>query len=80
VRWIKDVVEGHGGKLELLVAHRQSSGERQADPGSALWKGVALPLHAELGLTDGGIGFKLDTGLGIPESWDPRCKGIRYSG
>ena len=39
---------------------------------------IALPLHEELKLTDGGIGYKLGTGLAIPEKWDPRCKGIHY--
>ena len=78
IHWIKAVVESHGGDLKALVAHRQASKERQSDPGSALWQQVAIPLHEELALTDGGIGFKLGTGYPIPESWDARCKGISY--
>ncbi len=78
VRWIKAVVESHGGNLNALVAHRQASNMRQSDPGSALWKAVALPLLEELHLTDGGVGFKLGTGSPIPQEWDPRCNGIRY--
>lgn len=78
IRWIKAVVESHGGALNALVAHRQASQERQSDPGSALWQQVAVPLHEELALTDGGVGFKLGTGYPIPESWDARCKGISY--
>lgn len=78
IRWIGSVVEAHGGKLKLLVAHRQASENRQSDPGSALWHAIAIPLHDEMHLTDGGIGFKIGTGYPIPESWDPRCKGIYY--
>lgn len=78
IRWICDRVEDHGGKVNALVAHRQASENRRNDPGSAIWQRVALPLHKELGLSDGGIGFKLSTGYAIPERWDPRCKGIKY--
>lgn len=78
IHWIKAVVENHGGGLKALVAHRQASNQRRADPGSAIWKAVALPLHEKLHLTDGGVGFTLGTGFAIPEKWDPRCTGIRY--
>jgi hypothetical protein len=78
VRWIRDEVARHGGRLELLVAHRQSSQNRQSDPGSALWQQVAMPLHAELGLSDGGPGFRVGTGYPIPERWDPSRTGIKY--
>jgi len=78
IRWIKALVESHGGKLRVLVAHRQASKDRQSDPGSALWNAVAVPLHGELGLSDGGVGFKLGTGFAIPEAWDARCKGVPY--
>lgn len=78
VRWIHAEIARHGGKHNALVAHRQASASRESDPGSAIWNGVALPLHAELGLTDGGVGFTLGDGLPIPESWDPRCVGIPY--
>lgn len=78
VRWICSVVASHAGDVCALVAHRQASEDRRDDPGSEAWQTIALPLHAELGLTDGGVGFKLGTGFAIPESWDPRCKGVRY--
>lgn len=77
VRWIHWDIARHGGKMTKLVAHRQSSLERRNDPGEAIWKAVALPLHAELGLDDGGVGFKIG-GYAIPECWDSRCKGIAY--
>lgn len=78
IRWICRRVHAHGGRVRALVAHRQSSGTRRNDPGSAIWQAVALPMHAELGLSDGGIGFHLDDGRAIPEAWDPRCIGVRY--
>ncbi len=78
VRWIVAEVALRGGKVGALVAHRQSSGSRRNDPGSAIWQHVALPLHAELGLSDGGVGFKIGTGMAIPEAWDERCKGVEY--
>ena len=78
IRWICSEVAKHGGEVKALVAHRQSSDSRRNDPGSALWKAVALPMHAELELSDGGVGFKLGAGYPIPESWDPRCTGLKY--
>jgi len=75
LRWIKQQL---GPQMNAIVAHRQSSGSRRNDPGSAIWQSVALPLHVELDCSDGGVGFKLGDGLPIPEAWDPRCKGIKY--
>lgn len=77
VRWICTLVAQKKGEIKALVAHRQSSKNRRDDPGSEVWKEIALPLHAELGLNDGGPGFVLD-GLPIPEAWDPSRKGIKY--
>jgi len=80
VRWIYAEVARRGGRVERLLAHRQSSKERQSDPGSALWKRVAKPLLADedLGLTDGGLGYKVGTGYPIPEAWDETHKGVKY--
>lgn len=78
VKWICSEVERHGGKVTSLVAHRQASKDRQADPGSALWKAVAMPLHGELKLDDGGPGYKIGTGFAIPEVWDASRVGIKY--
>lgn len=71
MRWIAWRVAQHNGTLRVLCAHRQSSKDRPNDPGEAIWKGVALPLHAELGLTDGGAAFVLGDGRAIPREWDP---------
>ncbi len=78
VRWIVGEVALHGGRVGVLVAHRQSSGSRQSDPGEAIWKAVALHMHAELGLHDGGVGFKLDDGRPIPDAWSGQANGTPY--
>lgn len=71
IRWIVAEVARNGGKVSALVAHRQSIDDRRNDPGGAIWRRVALPMSAELGLTDGGDGFKLGKGRPIPREWDP---------
>lgn len=78
VRWVCQEVGRHGGHVTRLLAHRQASVDRQSDPGSALWQRVAMPLHKELGLTDGGPGYKNGTGLLIPERWDSSRTGVKY--
>lgn len=77
IRWICCDALNHGGRINVLNAHRQSSVNRRNDPGEAIWKAAAVPLHAELGLSDGGVGFKIG-GYAIPEAWDQRCRGIGY--
>ncbi len=75
LRWIKQQL---GPQMNVIVAHRQSSGSRQNDPGSGIWKEIVLPMHVELSCSDGGVGFKLDDGRAIPATWDARCVGIKY--
>ncbi len=78
IRWVCREVARHGGRVEKLVAHRQASDQRQSDPGSALWQRVAMPLHTELGLTDGGLAYKVGRGYAIPERWDASRVGVKY--
>jgi len=78
VRWIRDVVNGFGGKLKFIHAHRQSSKDRQSDPGSRLWREVGVWAQNELGLADGGKGFTVGDGLPIPEKWDARYAGVKF--
>jgi hypothetical protein len=78
VRWIRDVVNGMGGKLTFIHAHRQSSKDRQSDPGSRIWRDVGLWAQRNLGLSDGGRGFTVGDGLPIPADWDPRYAGVRF--
>lgn len=70
IRRICREVAEHGGQVRALVAHRQSSKSRRNDPGEAIWKEIALPMVAELGLSDGGAGFEIG-GYPIPREWDP---------
>jgi hypothetical protein len=68
-RYIAWDIEQHGGHLAVMGAHRQSSKDRRNDPGEAIWKGGALPIIGELGLSDGGPNFVLG-GYALPECWD----------
>lgn len=77
IRWICSEVAKRGGQVSKLVAHRQSSKDRRDDPGSAIWKGIALPMSEELGLDDGGDGFTIG-GYPIPVEWDPSRTRHRY--
>jgi len=67
-----------GARIQFVLAHRQSSGTRPADPGWELWQKVALA-HCV-----GKLGLKCipslteDDGRAIPEVWDPSQKGVRY--
>lgn len=68
IRWICSQLP----QVKALVSHRQASASRRSDPGQAVWRAIALPVAAELALTDGGPGFTLGDGLPIPREWDPR--------
>lgn len=78
IRWGTAEVARHGGRIQKLVAHRQSSKNRRNDPGSKVWKEIAIPMSAELGFDHGGIGFTIGNGRPIPEAWDPNAKNIEY--
>jgi hypothetical protein len=83
VRAIVEAVAGQGGEVRFIHAHRQSSNQRQSDPGSQIWRDVGLWAQDEFGLSDGGPGFVLPgdggvPGLPIPEAWDPRYAGVKY--
>jgi len=62
----------------MLLAHRQASSSRQNDPGYQPWQEIAIPMMRELGLSDGGPGFKVDRGRPIPVDWDPTRTGYVY--
>lgn len=55
--------------LTHVLAHRQSSGMRTNDPGPEVWYNVGQWAVDNLGLKDGGPGFKIDTGAPIPNEW-----------
>ena len=55
--------------LKRIVAHRQSSEQRENDPGPDIWYHVGQWAINNLGLTDGGPGYKIDKGNAIPDLW-----------
>ena len=55
--------------LTHILAHRQSSGTRENDPGPDIWYNVGQWAVDTLGLKDGGPGFKVGTGNPIPTEW-----------
>jgi hypothetical protein len=55
--------------LTHILAHRQSSGTRENDPGPDIWYHVGQWAVDTLGLRDGGPGFKIGTGNLIPNEW-----------
>jgi len=55
--------------LTHILAHRQSSGTRENDPGPDVWYHVGQWAVDTLGLRDGGPGFKIGTGNPIPNAW-----------
>ncbi len=78
IDYIRDAVKAQGGLCTKLVAHRQSSENRRNDPGSEIWQQIALPMMGLLAMDDGGPGFKIGTGLPIPEDWNPERRGFKY--
>ncbi len=77
IKWVIDEVARHGGKVEYIHAHRQSSTSRVSDPGEKVWKLIAIPAMERFGLKDGGKTFKLG-GWTIPEAWNPEYTGSKY--
>jgi hypothetical protein len=78
IRWICDEVRRGGGEVKFIHAHRQSSSQRESDPGERVWKEVGLWAQETLGLSDGGKTFTVGGGLRIPQVWDPSRVGVLY--
>lgn len=78
VQWIVNAVAANGGRVTHIHPHRQSSKDRQSDPGSLIWQTVGLWAQNTLGLSDGGAAFTVGNGRTIPEAWDARYTGNRY--
>lgn len=55
--------------LKNVLAHRQSSEDRENDPGPDIWFNVGEWGLANLGLSEGGKNFKCGTGNPILEKW-----------
>jgi len=52
--------------LTYIWAHRQGHKSRTSDPGSRIWRGVALPLQARDGIIEGPV---MGSGHPIPGTW-----------
>lgn len=82
VEFVVEQVAANGGAVRFIHAHRQSSAQRQSDPGSEIWRGVGLWAQQTLGLTDAGETFgpggTVGDGLRIPAAWDPSKSGVPY--
>ena len=78
LQWIVNNVAANGGKMTHIHAHRQSSKDRQSDPGSLIWQTVGLWAQNTLGLSDAGAVFTVGDGRALPEAWDARYTGNRY--
>jgi hypothetical protein len=55
--------------IRYVFAHRQASAARDNDPGPDLWFNVGQWAIANLGMSDGGPGFRIGTGNPIPDPW-----------
>lgn len=69
--WLNFQFKVNGGKWEYVYAHRQSSAERRADPGSEIWQKIGMKWIKWLGGSDGGPEFKVGDGYPIPKDWNP---------
>jgi hypothetical protein len=78
IRHYVELVEKHGGKIEYIHAHRQSSKSRVSDPGSRIWKACGVWAIEELGLTAGPGGWDAG-GYPLPDAWTGEQNGVRYN-
>lgn len=78
IRHYCELVASHGGKIEFIHAHRQSSKSRVSDPGSRIWKAVGVWAQQELGLSAGPPGWSAG-GYPLPDAWTGEANGVRYN-
>lgn len=64
VRYLKDRIG-----LTHIFAHRQALASRENCPGPDIWYNVGQWAVTNLGLSDGGPGYKITTGNPIPDAW-----------
>lgn len=67
-----------GGKLEMVVAHRQGHRSRTSDPGSRVWQMVAEPVRKQLGLADASA-RTWGSGKPLPDAWCGAQRGVAYA-
>lgn len=67
-RFLIQYLQAANGLREVL-AHRQSSKDRTNDPGPDIWYNVGQWAVNNLGVNDGGPGFKCGDGTPLPPEW-----------
>lgn len=78
VEWIVKCAEASGANINYIFAHRQSSGDRIADPGQSIWRDVGCWAIDNLGLNSGGQHFSIGNGAPLPDEWTGVDNGIGY--
>jgi len=78
IDWTMQAMETAGSTIRFAFAHRQSSPNRVGDPGSAIWKEIALWAIREYGLEDGGSRFAVGKGRPLPDAWTDSPRGVNY--
>lgn len=71
-----ELVKKNGGEIKYVIPHRSSHSSRVSDPGSRIWKEVALKIQEEFGLK---LRKPVGSGNPVPQAWDPSQVGVRYS-
>lgn len=67
---MKREIETIGGQLRNVLAHRQSSEDREYDPGWHCWQTVGLEWQTRIGRKSD-VSATWKTGKSIPREWDP---------
>lgn len=67
---VKKEIELIGGKLKYVLAHRQSSQDREYDPGWHCWQTIGLNWQNRIGIKSP-VNRIWGTGKPIPKEWDP---------
>lgn len=78
VRYVVEKTDELGGKIGYIFAHRQSSKDRIADPGSRIWQEVGVWAQKEFGLSDGGPLYISGHGRPLPDEWTGEKRGVPY--
>jgi len=78
IRYVCDEVARHQGEIRHIFAHRQSSKDRIGDPGQDVWQQCGVWAKNELGLDDGGSGYKIGKGYALPDEWTGEERGVKY--
>jgi len=79
---LQDAFSKNGQTFKYIYAHKQSSDQRECDPGWECWEKIAVPWMAKSGAVPGDIGWQgtvFGTGYHVSQHWDKRSpvKGYR---